>query len=170
MHQFAHQFRDLMFSMPFQVPHNLLLLGRTVAILSGMCTGLDPDFNLWEQLAPYARKLVAEEAGSNWRVWLDELGELAKVLLTLPSQADRVLTRMERGEIHVQVPQLSRQLSYLEQAVYRLLGGLLFATLLLAGVVLITAGDILLGEGLVAISLLALLWTVFLARGHPPNR
>jgi predicted unusual protein kinase regulating ubiquinone biosynthesis (AarF/ABC1/UbiB family) len=169
MHHFAHQFRQLMFSMPFQLPHNLLLLGRTVAILSGMCTGLDPDFNLWEQLAPYARKLVAEQGGSNWRVWLDELGEMVKILLAFPSQADRVLRRMERGEMSVQVPQLSRQLSYLEQAVYRLLGGLLFATFMLAGVVLFSTGDALLGEGLVAISLAALLWTIFLARGHPPQ-
>ncbi|MGB7876406.1 MAG: AarF/UbiB family protein, partial [Anaerolineales bacterium] len=62
--EFAHQYRDLMLSMPFQVPQNLLYLARTVAILSGMCTGLDPDFNLWLQLAPYARKLVEEEAAS----------------------------------------------------------------------------------------------------------
>ncbi len=54
MHQFAMQFRDLMYEMPFQLPHNLLLLGRTVAILSGMCTGLNPQFNLWDQLVPYA--------------------------------------------------------------------------------------------------------------------
>src|SRR6266545_6017349 len=47
MAQFAMQFRGLMYEMPFQLPHNLLLLGRTVAILSGMCTGLDPNFNLW---------------------------------------------------------------------------------------------------------------------------
>jgi predicted unusual protein kinase regulating ubiquinone biosynthesis (AarF/ABC1/UbiB family) len=36
MVQFAMQFRELMYDMPFQLPHNLLLLGRTVAILSGM--------------------------------------------------------------------------------------------------------------------------------------
>ena len=52
MAQFAMQFRELMYEMPFQLPHNLLLLGRTVAILSGMCTGLDPNFNLWAQLHP----------------------------------------------------------------------------------------------------------------------
>jgi len=57
MGQFAMQFRELMYEMPFQLPHNLLVAGRTVAILSGMCTGLDPNFNLWGQLAPYAQKL-----------------------------------------------------------------------------------------------------------------
>ena len=78
MRQFAIQFRDLMYEMPFQLPHNLLLLGRTIAILSGMCTGLDPNFNLWKQLAPYATKLIADEGGSNWQVWLDQIGEFVK--------------------------------------------------------------------------------------------
>jgi predicted unusual protein kinase regulating ubiquinone biosynthesis (AarF/ABC1/UbiB family) len=74
MHQFAQQFRGLMLSMPFQVPHNLLLLGRALAILSGMCTGLDPEFNVWTQLAPYAQKLVVGEKASEWQVWRDQLG------------------------------------------------------------------------------------------------
>ncbi len=42
MMRFGLQFQELMFEMPFQLPENLLLLGRTVAILSGMCTGMDP--------------------------------------------------------------------------------------------------------------------------------
>ncbi len=39
---FGLQFRELLLDLPFQLPENLLLLGRSVAILSGMCTGLDP--------------------------------------------------------------------------------------------------------------------------------
>src|SRR5690606_2757652 len=107
MRQFAMQFRELMFEMPFQLPHDLLLLGRTMAILSGICTGLDPDFNVWTQLAPYAQKLVREEGVSNWEVWLDELGELLRELIALPAQTGRVLTRLERGELSVNVPQVN---------------------------------------------------------------
>ena len=46
MMKFGLQFRELMFSMPFQLPQDLLFLGRTLAILSGMCSGLDPHFNV----------------------------------------------------------------------------------------------------------------------------
>src|SRR5215216_3953704 len=98
MAQFAMQFRELMYEMPFQLPHNLLLLGRTVAILSGMCTGLDTHFNLWNQLVPYARNLITEEGGSTWDVVLDEIGEFIKPLIALPAQTGRVLSRIERGE------------------------------------------------------------------------
>jgi predicted unusual protein kinase regulating ubiquinone biosynthesis (AarF/ABC1/UbiB family) len=166
MHRFAYQFRELMYSMPFQLPQNLLMLGRTVAILSGMCTGLDADFNLWTQLAPYAQKLVIEEAGSNWRVWLDEAGEVLKTLIAIPSQAGRVLAQMERGDLLVQAPQINRQLTYLEKAIYRLIGSLLFVSLMLGGVLLYNAGNGLLAGILLAASALALLWTIFFARGH----
>jgi len=170
MRQFAMQFRELMYEMPFQLPHNLLLLGRTVAILSGMCTGLDPNFNVWGQLAPYAQKLVTEEGVSNWEVWLDEIGELVKELIALPGQTGRVLTRLERGELNVNTPQVSRQMYHLESAVNRLTGSILFAAFLFGGVLLYQSGDILLGYLFWAFSGVTLLWIVFFSRGHSPWR
>jgi predicted unusual protein kinase regulating ubiquinone biosynthesis (AarF/ABC1/UbiB family) len=168
MRQFALQFRELMFAMPFQLPHNLLLLGRTLAILSGMCTGLDPDFNLWSPLAPYAQKLMADEGLSSWEVWKDTIGDLLKELLALPAQTGRVLTRLERGTLTFSMPQVSRQLYHLETAINRLVAGLVFATFLFAGILLRQGGDLMLGNVFFGFSVCSLLWMVFLARGHPP--
>ncbi len=170
MVQFAMQFRELMYEMPFQMPHNLLLLGRTVAILSGMCTGLDPNFNVWTQLAPYAQRLVREQGVSNWDVWLDEIGELVKQLIALPSQTGRVLTRLERGELIVNVPQVNRQIFHLEGAVNRLTGSILFAAFLFGGVLLYQAGDLRFGYLFWAFSGVTLLWMIFFSRGHSPWR
>jgi predicted unusual protein kinase regulating ubiquinone biosynthesis (AarF/ABC1/UbiB family) len=170
MRQFAMQFRELMFEMPFQLPHNLLLLGRTVAILSGMCTGLDPNFNVWTQLAPYAQKLVRDDGVSNWDVWLAEIGELVRQLVSLPAQTGRVLRRLERGELNVNVPQVNRQIFHLEGAVNRLTGSIVFAAFLFGGVVLYQGGDIRLGYLFWALSGVTLLWMVFLSRGHSPWR
>ena len=88
--QFGLQFRELLLEMPFQLPENLLLLGRTVAMLSGMCTGLDPEFNVWASIAPYATELIADEGGSNWQMWLSEAGRILQVMIGLPSRMDRV--------------------------------------------------------------------------------
>ena len=170
MRQFAMQFRELMYEMPFQVPHNLLLLGRTVAILSGMCTGLDPNFNVWGQMAPYAQKLVADEAVSHWEVWLDQIGELLKELVALPTQTGRVLTQLERGELNVNTPQVNRQIFHLEGAINRLVGSIVFAAFLFGGVLLYTGGDVTLGCMFWALSGLTLLWMAFFARGHSPWR
>ena len=168
MRQFAVQFRDLMYEMPFQLPHDLLLLGRTIAILSGMCTGLDPDFNVWRRLAPHARKMIEEEGGSSWEVWLDQAGELVKGLVAVPGQMSRMLNTLERGELTMNMPLVNRQIYHLEGAVNRLVGSMLFSALFFGGVLLVTSGHTTLGYISWALSAPPFLWTVFLSRGHSP--
>ena len=170
MHQFAMQFRELMYEMPFQLPHNLLLLGRTVAILSGMCTGLDPNFNVWNQLAPYAQRLIMEEGVSNWDIWLDEIGEFVKGLIALPAQTGRVLTHLERGELEVNTPQVNRQIYHLESAVNRMTGSIIFAAFLFGGVLLRQNGDIRISYVFWVLAAVTLFWMIFIARGHSPWR
>jgi len=162
--KFAHQYRDLIFSMPFQVPNDLIMLGRTVAILSGMCTGLDPDFNLWNQLAPYARKLIEKEATKGINDWLEELGGMLQNLIALPSQASRVLAQTEGTGLLVQSPQMSRDVRSLTRSVDRLTGGIIFLGLLLGGVLLYNADNIIYGEGMLVAALLSLLWILFARR------
>jgi len=162
--KFAHQYRDLIFSMPFQVPNDLILLARTVAILSGMCTGLDPDFNLWGQSSPYARKLIEKEATKGINDWLEEFGSLLQNLIALPSQASRVFAKAESGELIVQSPQVVREVRSLTRSVDRLTGGIIFVGLLLGGVLLYNAGNILYAQGLLIASGVVLLWIIFFQR------
>jgi predicted unusual protein kinase regulating ubiquinone biosynthesis (AarF/ABC1/UbiB family) len=164
IHDIGHRFRDLMLEMPFQVPNNLLMLIRTVAILSGMCTGLDSNFNLWQQIAPYAQKLVAQEATGNWQVWLNELGEVLKVLIALPGQSSRVLARMEEGNLAIQAPQMERRVRKVEGAINRLTGSVIFTSLLLGGVLLYNGGNVQMGNILIFLSLAVLAWTLFFVK------
>ena len=163
--KFAHQYRDLMLSMPFQAPNDLLMLLRTVAILSGMCTGLDPNFNLWTQLAPYAQKMIASDSASGLDVILDQLGDVLQVLIALPSQTSRVLTKMEQGELAVQSPQVTREVRALSRSVDRLTGGVVFAALLFGAVMLQNAGNAALGNAFFGAAGAALLWVLFGGRG-----
>lgn len=164
----GHRVRDVMVETPFQVPNDLLMLVRTVAILSGMCTGLEPNFNLWEQLSPYARKLVEQEASSalNLDNILKQLGEIVQVLIALPSQASRVLAQVEHGGLMVQTPQATREVRALGRSVDRLTGGVVFAALLVSGVMLLNGGSVQLGEGLLGAALATLLWVLFGGRGR----
>lgn len=160
MMRFALQFRQLLYDMPFQVPHNLLLLGRTVAILSGMCTGLDPNFNVWFQLQPYAEKLIATEATTNWRDWLSEVGDRLRLLLALPNRIERVLQLAESGRLNVQTPQMEEQFRRVEKALQRLyfawVGGVLF----LGGIVLTLNGAETGGAVCLGLAGLVFLWSL----------
>ncbi len=170
MRELGHRMRDVMVNTPFQVPNNLLMLGRCIGILSGMCTGLDPDFNLWEMLEPYARKLVAQEASEALSLdnILNQLGEAAKLLIALPTQASRVLAQAESGGFIIQSPQVSRDVKRLSRAVDRLTGGVIFAALLFGGMTLYQAGQTPFGWILMGLAALTLVWVLLGRRGEGP--
>lgn len=159
----GHKVRDVMVDTPFQVPNDLLMLVRTVAILSGMCTGLDPNFNLWEQLSPYAGKLVQEEASSVFNLdnILKQVGDVVQAFIALPSQASRVLAQMESGGLVVQSPQVTREVRALGRSVDHLTGGVVFAAFLVSGVMLLNNGNAQLGGGLLGAAGATLLWVIF---------
>ncbi|MEO0564337.1 MAG: AarF/UbiB family protein, partial [Chloroflexota bacterium] len=62
MERLGNEFNDLLFDMPFQMPQNFIYLARTMGILSGMCTSLDPAFNPWMALQPFAEKMMRMRA------------------------------------------------------------------------------------------------------------
>jgi len=168
MRKFMRQFRDLMFELPFQVPENLIYLGRTVAILSGMCTGLHPDFNLFISLTPFAQTLLAEETSDEGlEFWLNEILDWGRKLIVLPARLDSALSRLERGDLAVVArpsPEQKRQAQQLNAALNRLTGGLLFAALLMAGAVLYVNGQWGLGATGWALAAAALLWMLVQSR------
>jgi len=167
--RFGHQFRDLLIDLPFQLPQDLLMFGRAVGILSGLATRLEPDFNVWAVVAPYARALVEEDSSGLWRTIRAEGGRLAQVLFGLPRRTDAALAALERGDVAVKMPQLSRQVSFLERSVNRMAGSVAFAGLLVAGALLEAAGRPL-GQTLLWASLVPLAWAMFGVRGHRPQR
>ncbi|MEN8173023.1 MAG: AarF/UbiB family protein [Chloroflexota bacterium] len=161
MHEFAKEFRELVFSMPFQVPQDLIFLFRCVAILAGICTGLDASFNFWESLAPYAKQLLAEESGSNWEFWLDELGSFAQTLIALPGQMDRVLNQVAADGLMVQNPSLNVQMRRIDVGVHMLVNAVLFMAFLTNGIWLYLEGEILFARLLLAGALLTLFGVIF---------
>nr|HPL30707.1 AarF/ABC1/UbiB kinase family protein [Anaerolineae bacterium] len=140
MKQFVDDFGELMYDMPFQIPNNLLMLGRSVSILMGICSGLDPAFDVWRAMEPFAQKLVAGEAAASGRQILSELGRFVTAVAALPVKAERMLDRIERDGLAVRAPDISRQMGRLERGMNRLLGGVVFAALLLGGIQLELGG------------------------------
>jgi predicted unusual protein kinase regulating ubiquinone biosynthesis (AarF/ABC1/UbiB family) len=157
--RFGLQFRELLLDLPFQVPENLLLLGRSVGILSGICTGLEPEFDVWSTITPYAGQLLEDERQGLPQTVVTEAMALARLALVLPRRADRVLTLAERGELRIATPQLSAQVRRLERTVSRTNGVLVFAALLLAGAVL-AASDPGTGRLLMGLSVAPLVWVL----------
>ncbi|MGD0706959.1 MAG: AarF/ABC1/UbiB kinase family protein [Anaerolineaceae bacterium] len=158
--EFVDEFGDLLYEMPFQIPEHLILLGRCVSILSGMCSGLNPDFNVWESLAPYAGSLMEAEGGGKWETLLDEVGKMLQKLLALPAKTDSLLSRMEQGRLEVRTPTLTHEVERLNRSQRKTAGAVVFTAFLLGGVQLYVAGDVIPAAGFGAVAALTLLWVL----------
>jgi predicted unusual protein kinase regulating ubiquinone biosynthesis (AarF/ABC1/UbiB family) len=164
MHEFAKEFRQLAYEMPFQVPQDIVFLLRTVAILSGICTGLYPDFNFWESLIPYASQLLSEEqGGSRVDFILAEAGAILQTLLVLPRKLESTLNKIEGDDLEVSIRGLDTRLGGIELTLRRMLYTLLFTALLISAVQLQLGGELLYARILFAASLVVLVG-IFIAR------
>jgi predicted unusual protein kinase regulating ubiquinone biosynthesis (AarF/ABC1/UbiB family) len=161
VHDFAFEFRDILYEMPFQLPQDLIFLGRAIGILSGMCTGLDPRINIFEHLGPFSQKIIAEETQHDWRYWVNEAGSVARKVLTLPIRADALITRLERGELNVRDPQLTENIKRLEKTISKAVGGIIFASFLVASIQLSVASQEALSWVFRVAAALAFLWILF---------
>ena len=149
--RFALRFGETIRSLPFQLPKSFLLLLRTVSLISGVTSALDRDFNMWDAVDPFARSLTAS-AGAGI---LGGLGRraltLASTLARLPGRVDDLATRVERGQVAVQSPEIELRLRRLEGAVTRIAAAVVFAALLLGGV-FVRADDTVLSWVLIGVS------------------
>ncbi len=163
-HNFAREYRDILYEMPFQLPTDLLFVGRAMAILFGMATSLDADFDPWQAIEPFAREMAAGEVKRDWRGLVGEVEKVARLALSLPSQADRFFGQANRGELAVRTtwgPEATRSLHRMEAAVNRLASAVVFAALLLAAIaVYVTQGGGVVSYTLFALATVALLVTL----------
>ncbi|HVP10717.1 MAG TPA: AarF/UbiB family protein [Phycisphaerae bacterium] len=155
---FAEEFGDLLYQMPFQVPDNLIMLGRCVNILSGIASGLDPDFNVWNGLAPYARRLVEADGQGMVGSLLQEIAGVARVLAGLPRRAESFISRAEQGRLEVRMPELKHHVARLERGVRKLAGSIIFAAGLLAGTQLYLGGHLEAAVAVGAVEIVLLGW------------
>jgi predicted unusual protein kinase regulating ubiquinone biosynthesis (AarF/ABC1/UbiB family) len=143
MHEFGKEFREVLYDLPFQIPRDILFLVRCVAILSGMCTGLDPEFNVWLGITPFANKLIAEEAGKNWEYWLKEAENYGQTLFSLPLRLDRALQKIERGQLEIKVTDLNSKINKIITSNNRIAFSIVFFGLLIGGIAFFLSGEML---------------------------
>jgi predicted unusual protein kinase regulating ubiquinone biosynthesis (AarF/ABC1/UbiB family) len=161
---FADEFGDVVLSLPFQLPENFILIVRAMALTSGMCSSLDPAFNIWDAAEPYAAKLIRAESGNLLRDVAKQAFSFASVLAQLPQRLDNLVTRVDDGQLAAQSPRIERRLDGLERLGRRIISVVLFGALLVGGI-LLRPENVVFGTILMALSALPLLHAVFAGLG-----
>ncbi|MFN8372643.1 MAG: AarF/UbiB family protein [Anaerolineae bacterium] len=169
--ELGSEFNDLIYAMPFYLPQDFIYLGRAMGILSGLATSLDPTFNPWHELQPYAQKLLAQGLGvsangngassnfpdinifgvplmqtlfnGNGAAALTEVGN-SLLRSTFPARANQLLERLERGDLHVQTsPDAAyrKLLNRLEAQSRRTTQAVMFGSMLVTSTLFYLHGD-----------------------------
>ncbi len=159
LEQFALQFSELVRTLPFQLPENYLLLVRTISLISGVTSALNRDFNMWDAVDPFARTLLNGGGASTLRSVGREGVAILSALARLPQRVDALATRLDRGELATRSPEVEQRLRVLDGSVRRTTSAILFAALLLGGI-LVRPGDEVLSWVLLGASLPPLLHVV----------
>lgn len=128
----AHDLQQIFsVSSAIQIPNNFILIWRTLGMLSGINSKLDPNLNIIELAKPYAVPFVRSEEG-----WFDSLWktgrEVSGSLLALPKALETFLAMANRGEFKTKMSSedVTGALMRLYRLVYRAILGAFFFVLL----------------------------------------
>ena len=133
---FATEFSDIVRALPFQFPENFLLVIRAISLTSGVCSAVNPQFNIWNAVEPYSAKLVKAEGGNVVNAFIREGISTLSLLSRLPRRIDGLIARAEQGQLTVRTPELERRTSALNRTLRRVVSALLFGALFVGGLVL----------------------------------
>jgi ubiquinone biosynthesis protein len=86
----------------FHVPKDVVLLERTILLLYGCCSLLDPELNPVAIIQPYLQDFVLGNRDFA-EIAIEAIRDMAMSAMTLPEDMRRYLTRANRGELEVRV-------------------------------------------------------------------
>ena len=148
----------------FVVPKEWVLLERTLLLLLGVCTTLDPEMDPSAVIQPYVDRFLLGEKKEWSEAMLDTLRESALSAFALPGELGRFLTLASRGDVEVHIRGIEASVNVLYALGQQLLWGFLGATAFSLSVVfegrgqeserLVLAGVAMIFGGLLLISLL----------------
>jgi predicted unusual protein kinase regulating ubiquinone biosynthesis (AarF/ABC1/UbiB family) len=86
----------------FHIPRDWVLLERTIILLYGCCSLLDPELNPMAIIQPYLQDFVLGR--KDWQeIAMETVRDMALSAVTLPDDMRKYLTRATRGEMEVRV-------------------------------------------------------------------
>lgn len=157
---FVNEFSDIVRALPFQFPENFLLVIRAISLTSGVCSSVNPEFNIWNAIEPYSAKLIRAEGGNVLQEALKNGLNTLRLLALLPQRIDSLISQAELGQLTIRNPELERRTSTLERSVRRVISAMLFGVFFIAGLIVFDNHSVL-GTWLIVISGVPLLHALF---------
>jgi predicted unusual protein kinase regulating ubiquinone biosynthesis (AarF/ABC1/UbiB family) len=129
----------------FTVPRDFVLLERTILLLAGVCTQLDPEMSPMEVIRPYLQDFVL--GNRDWaQIALEAAKDMGLKALTIPDDLKKYLTRANRGESEIRVKGLGHAAGLVYSGVRQLIYAAIGIAAGFAGLQLFLAGYVMLAR------------------------
>ncbi|MCX5742282.1 MAG: AarF/UbiB family protein [Proteobacteria bacterium] len=116
----------------FHIPKEIIVLERTLLLLMGLCTELDPTLNPMTVIRPYLERFVLGDAGDWSDLLVDTSKDLILSITALPNEVRRFMRAAHAGELTLKFKGLDQS----TQLMYRLGHQAIFAAVGIAGAAL----------------------------------
>jgi predicted unusual protein kinase regulating ubiquinone biosynthesis (AarF/ABC1/UbiB family) len=126
-------------------------------------SSLNREFNIWDAVDPFARSLLnGSGTGTIKRLGKDLYANLL-TLSRLPGRLEQLVGRVERGDLVVRNPELERRMRVLDSSVRRASASVVFAAMVIAGVIVLPSNSTL-GYAFIGASALPMLYALGFGR------
>ncbi len=140
--RFAEEFGQVVRSLPFQFPEDFLLVIRAMSLTSGLCSSLNPAFNIWDAVEPYAQRLISEESRGLVRDLASRAIDTVRTLAGLPSRLDALVAELEQSRLVGGRRDADRWSARRDRTMGRVVSAVVFAGLFVGGGVLRAQEDV----------------------------
>lgn len=101
-----------------QIPNNFILLGRTIGILNGISSGLNPEVNIIEIGTPFIKEFLKGGKKEQIETILKDVKDTSIKLWRIPSLMDEFFRRANRGDLivrmsHSDIEKTTEQFSFI---------------------------------------------------------
>ena len=116
-------------SVSFHIPKEIIVLERTLLLLMGLCTELDPTLNPMTVIRPYLERFVLGEEGDWSELLVETSKDLVMSVTALPAEIRKFMRLAHAGELQLKFKNIEGP----AQLMYRLGHQLIFAIVGVAG-------------------------------------
>jgi ubiquinone biosynthesis protein len=116
----------------FHIPKEIIVLERTLLLLMGLCTELDPTLNPMTVIRPYVERFVLGEDGDWSQLLVETSKDLVMSLTALPAEVRKFMRSAHAGELQIRFKNLETS----SQLMYRLGHQVIFVAVGISGAAL----------------------------------
>ncbi|WP_238323063.1 ABC1 kinase family protein [Gorillibacterium massiliense] len=129
------EFREFLYSQPFQLPSNTTFLGKAAITVYGLCSALDKDFDFIENGKPYIEDIMTDDLkSSTFKNILGQGKQFLKGIIPSTKKFVSAIEKIDSGSLKVKLPSefeerlIETQIRNTSRIVSTIIGAVLFIT------------------------------------------